>query len=154
MKFQIICIGKTRQQYLLDGEAEYQKRLKPHCQLSLVELPAASKQSVSERVMAEGQQQLSKVKPNELLIALDEKGKDLTSEQFSYFLQDKALNGCGSVAFVLGGPYGLSPAVKKRADLTMKMSSMTFTSQMARFVLVEQLYRAMMIWKGVPYHKV
>ena len=101
---------------------------------------------------AEGAAMLSSLQPGDFLMLMDERGKEYTSRQFSKFISDKMVTLPGRLVLAIGGPYGFSQAVYARADALMSLSKMTFPHEMARLFTVEQIYRAMTILKGEPYH--
>jgi 23S rRNA (pseudouridine1915-N3)-methyltransferase len=137
-KIKIITIGKTKEKWLDDALEEYLKRLKP---IALVEI-----------VLAKDDPQLVQMASKEpLVICLDPVGKSLTSELFSTFLIENLQKGGSRLAFVIGGADGLPASLKTQPALSL--SPLTFTHQMARLILVEQLYRAFEINRGSPYHK-
>jgi 23S rRNA (pseudouridine1915-N3)-methyltransferase len=155
MKITIYSLGGSKHKFLLEGEQEYLKRMGRDAKAALIDLgPAKSSGAGGEGAKsAQGKLLLARLKPSEFLIALDENGKSFTSTGFAAFLKDSMNRGISSFTFAVAGPDGWSPAVKERAGLRLSLSPMTFTSQMARLLLVEQLYRALCIIKGKPYHK-
>lgn len=154
MHLSIHLIGKSREAWLQSAEAEYLKRLKPMVQLEIVTHRAeTSAKALNERRQLEGERLLGGLSDRELLIALDEKGKAFSSEELAGWIGDRLLEGQSRIRFVVGGADGLHEAVIQRADLVLSLSRMTFTHQMVRLVLVEQIYRALMIRAGRPYHR-
>ncbi len=154
MHLSIHLIGKSREAWLQSAEAEYLKRLKPMAQLEIVTHRAeAPGKALDERRQQEGERLLNGLGDRELLVALDETGKSLSSEELSDWIGDRLLEGKSRIRFVAGGADGLHDAVIQKADLVLSLSRMTFTHQMVRLVLVEQLYRALMIRAGRPYHR-
>lgn len=153
MKLRIVSIGKDRSGLFEPGVREYAARLGHYCRLELVELPEARKaQGIGQAIDEEGKRLLAKLRPGECCVALDERGKALTSEQLSEWLgrqQDAGRDVC----FCVGGANGLSDAVKRRADLTLSLSALTLPHRLARLVLAEQLYRAFTLLRGEPYHR-
>jgi len=149
----IFQIGKTKEDWLKQGIAEYLKRLKPLLKLKVVEIPDVSLsqvgyiQSVKSR---EAELCLKRIAPDDYLVLLDERGAMKTSLEFSTFLAN--LSDKKSVVFVIGGVYGTGESLRQRANACISLSAMTFTHQMARLVLVEQIYRALMIQNNRPYH--
>lgn len=155
MKIKLICIGKTGKDFLSVGEQEYLNRLKHYLSIERVEIPDiknAKNLSVLHIKELEGQEILSKIVAGEQIIVLDENGKDFSSVEFSAFLQQKFNQGGKGLAFVIGGAYGFSDEVYKQATVKISLSKMTFSHQMIRMIFCEQLYRAMTILKGEPYH--
>ena len=155
MKIKLICIGKTGKGFLVDGENEYLNRLKHYVNMERIEIPDlknAKKLSIEQIKSLEGKEILSKVITGEQLILLDEKGKDFTSKKFADFIQKKFNQGGKGLVFVIGGAYGFSKEVYDRSDSLLSLSKMTFSHQMIRMFFFEQVYRAMTILKGEPYH--
>ncbi|GAW93762.1 23S rRNA (pseudouridine(1915)-N(3))-methyltransferase RlmH [Calderihabitans maritimus] len=155
----IIAVGKLREKYLQQGVREYAKRLKPYARLEIIEVP---EEKVSEKVSpAEKRQALEREAEKVLrylpdkshMIVLDIQGKLLSSEEFSRYLEDLSLRGQSNIAFVVGGPLGLDPKLISRADFRLSFSPMTFPHQLARLILLEQIYRAFKILRNEPYHK-
>ena len=155
MKINLLVIGKTHKKFLIEGEAEYAKRLKRYVQFEKIEisdLKNAKKLSQEEIKKEEGKLILSKLSPNGLVVLLDDKGKSLDSVQFSKWIQDKMNRSYKHITFIVGGAYGFSEDVYKRADQQMSLSKMTFSHQMIRLFFTEQIYRAFTILKNEPYH--
>jgi 23S rRNA (pseudouridine1915-N3)-methyltransferase len=155
MTIKLISIGKTVKGYLKEGEMEYEKRLSHYTRFEEVvipELKKASKLSFAEIKQKEGALILSKIDSNDHVVLLDEKGKDKSSEDFAKWIENKQIYGTSKVVFVIGGAYGFSEEVYKRAQLKLSLSRMTFSHQMVRMIFKEQLYRAFTIIKGEPYH--
>lgn len=155
MKIRLICIGKTDHSYLREGEQVYLDRLKHYLPTEKVEIPElkkVGKLSPEEIKQKEGELLLNCLHTGERLILLDEKGKDFTSMEFSRYLQNQMNMGGKSIAFAVGGAFGFSQEVYKHADGKIRLSSMTFSHQMIRLFFLEQIYRALTILKGEPYH--
>ena len=160
LKINIICIGKIKESYFTDAINEYAKRLSAFCKFQIVELaeerirsntPNASQ--INEVLNAEGKRILQKISPSDYVAAMCIEGKQLSSEELSKTLDNVAVVGKSTVDFIIGGSYGLSDEVKRRADLRLSMSKMTFPHQLARVILSEQIYRAFEISSGGKYHK-
>lgn len=155
MKITFICIGKTGKKFLEDGEQEYLQRLRHYAKVERIEIPDiknARKLSMEQVKKAEGTEILSKIAPGDDLVLLDERGKHLSSVEFSNFLQKRFNQGGKGIYFVVGGAYGFSDEVYNRATDKLSLSSMTFSHQMIRMIFFEQLYRAFTILRGEPYH--
>ena len=155
MKVKFICIGKTGKSFLEEGESEYLKRLKHYVAVERIEIPDlknAKKLTFDQIKEQEGKEILSKIQQGDSIILLDEHGKMYSSVQFSHFLQQKFNSGGKAIAFIVGGAYGFSDEVYAAAAGKISLSSMTFSHQMVRMIFFEQLYRAMTILKGEPYH--
>jgi len=155
MKIRMVCIGKTGKSFLEEAEAYYTKRLKHYIsfeKIQISDLKNAKKLSSEEIKEREGELILSKLAKNERVFLLDEKGKLFSSISFSAFMQQQFNQGGQCLTFVIGGPYGFSEGVYQRAEGKISLSKMTFSHQMIRPIFLEQLYRAMTILKGEPYH--
>lgn len=158
MKITLYTIGKIKASFLREGIDEYIKRLKPYAQLSIVELgesKASEKPSAQERdqiVLAEGERLLKQIKDKSFLIVLDVYGKMYSSEALAELIYDCGLKGKSDIAFVIGGAFGISPQLRDKADVCLSFSPMTFTHQMIRLLLVEQIYRSFKINRHEPYH--
>lgn len=155
MKIRLICVGKTERSYLKEGESEYLKRLKHYCSFEKIEIPElknAKKLSEDQIKLEEGKLILAKLESSEQLILLDENGKSFDSVEFSKFLQKKFNQGGKSIVFVVGGAYGFSDEMYTRSNEKISLSEMTFSHQMVRLFFIEQVYRALTILKGEPYH--
>lgn len=155
MKIRLIYIGKTGRSFLTEGEEHYLDRVKKYIPFEVVELPDvknAKKRSEEEIKRLEGDMILSKIKANDLVVLLDENGKEYTSIQLANYLQRQFNTGRQVLNFVIGGPYGFSEAIYKRADDKLSLSKLTFSHQMIRMFFLEQIYRSLTILKGEPYH--
>ena len=158
MKIDVIGIGKIKEKYLTAGIEEFLKRLKPYCNLNIVELSEEympENASLAEKNLAikkEGERMLKRVAPSSYVIVLDVKGKQVSSEELAAKFEGLALEGKSYITFVIGGAFGLSSDVVQAADMRLSFSKMTFTHQMIRLLLVEQIYRGFKINRGEPYH--
>lgn len=155
MKINLIVFGKTKSNFLIEGEAEYVKRLKHYCKFSeliINNVKNSSKISKKNAVKKEGQLLLKSIERADYVILLDEKGTKLSSIEFSKFLNNKMNSSIKKLVFIVGGAFGVSEDVYKRTDYTLSLSRMTFSHQMIRLVFKEQLYRAFTIIKGESYH--
>lgn len=159
MKIKIVTVGKLKEKYLRDGIAEYSKRLSRFANLEMIELadektPDRASDSENQKILElEGTRILSKIGDRDFVIVLAIEGKTLSSEEFSKQLEQAPINGFSTLTFVIGGSLGLSPKVKKRANLSISFGRLTLPHQLMRLVLVEQIYRAFTIQQGSPYHK-
>ena len=155
MKIKLIVIGKTKSEFLLDGENEYQKRLKHYCKFSELIIPNIKKASkLSKEVLKEkeGNLILASIKNSDYVILLDDKGLALTSIEFSEFLNKKMVSSANELVFIIGGAFGFCESVYKSSNAKLSLSKMTFSHQMVRMIFKEQLYRAFTILKGGKYH--
>ena len=151
----LIVIGKTKFKFLLDGENEYEKRLKHYCKFSeqiIPDIKNAGKLSIKELKEKEGRLILKSLKNNDYVILLDDKGLTLSSIEFSNFLNKKMVSSINELVFIIGGAFGFSKKLYEKADSKMSLSKMTFSHQMVRLIFKEQLYRAFTINKGEKYH--
>ena len=155
MKIKLIVVGKTSTKYLLEGEKEYEKRLKHYTKFEEIIIPEvkqSGKLSENELKKKEGHLILGKLENSDHVILLDDKGKSFSSLQFSEFLQQKMNSSLKSLVFVVGGAFGFSDEVYQRANSKLSLSKMTFSHQMIRLVFKEQLYRGFSILRGEKYH--
>ena len=155
MKVKLILIGKTKSKFLLDGESEYQKRLKHYCKFSeliISDIKNAGKLSKKELKEREGNLILESIKNSDYVILLDDKGITLSSIEFSEFLNKKMASSTNELVFIIGGAFGFSESVYQRANIKLSLSKMTFSHQMVRLIFKEQLYRAFTIIKNEKYH--
>ena len=155
MKIRLIVVGKTNANYLKTGESDYEERLKHYCKFEELIIPPiknGGKLSNKDLKIKEGELILKNIDPMDQLVLLDEKGKSFSSIDFSNFLNKKLLTSAKCLVFVIGGAFGFSEEVYKRADSKISLSKMTFSHQMIRLIFKEQLYRAFTILKGQKYH--
>jgi len=155
VKLSIICMGRTRERFVQDGIEKYLRYLKPYAPAELKTLREERVEDLRDapRVRKlEAAKILKSLAPGAHIVALDERGREFTSHEFAAFM-DKALeSGTRHMSFVLGGAMGLDDSVTKKADTVLALSRWTLTHEMARLVLLEQLYRAFTIIKGKTYH--
>lgn len=150
-----MTVGRTRTSFVNEGIAEYKCRLTRYVPFSLMELPdvkTSRSMTESRQKDREGIMILEKILPSDFVVLLDERGREYTSEGFSDYLQKLMAAGRKRTVFIIGGPYGFSKQVYDRADALLSMSRMTFNHEMVRLFFIEQIYRAMTILKGEPYH--
>lgn len=155
MKITFILNGKTEDSYLINGISQYESRLKHYISFETIVIPALKNTqalSIEQQKQKEGELILKYVQSSDKFVLLDENGKDYNSMGFSGFVQQQMNSGIKNLVFVVGGPYGFSEQIYKRANVKISLSKMTFSHQMVRLFFVEQLYRAMTILKNEPYH--
>ncbi len=158
MKIKIICVGKIKEKFLKDALSEYLKRLSRYIKLEICEVndekaPEKLKKSQEEEVKKiEGERILKHIN-NGFTVCLSIDGKNMSSEEFSDFIKNKMLESSECIYFVIGGSLGLSQHVLKKADMLLSFSKMTFTHQLMRVILLEQIYRGFKIINNEPYHK-
>ena len=151
----LLTVGKTDVKWVKEGLDLYASRLRHYVPFSIVEIPelkkvsALTRQQIKEK---EGELILKQIGPQDILTLLDEHGRECRSLEFSEFLEKQMATGAKSIIFTVGGAYGFSEEVYKRANWKISLSKMTFSHQMVRTIFAEQLYRAFTILKGEPYH--
>ncbi len=153
MKIEIWWIGKTFQDFTQKGYTEFLKRIERFTSVSVVEIPelkgltnpSAVKQQEAEKI-------LPKLKPDDILVLLDERGKSLTSVEFAQFIVKKENLSTKKLVFLIGGAWGFDEKIYARANDKISLSRMTFSHQLIRLIFMEQLYRAYTIMHGFPYH--
>jgi len=155
MKITLLAIGKTDADYLKEGIAQYESRIKHYLPFEIkiiADIKNRKTLSFDQQKDQEGGLILSQIGNSDILILLDEKGNTYTSTNFSKFIEAKMNSSCKHLVFAIGGPYGFSEQIYKRANGKISLSEMTFSHQMVRLIFTEQLYRAMTIFKKEPYH--
>ena len=159
MEIAIIAVGKLKEKYLKNGLSEYLKRMKSYANVKIVEVndePAGqtlSDAEVEQVKEAEGKRIIGKIPERARVIALDLKGKQLTSEAFAEEVNETMTYGTSQIAFIIGGSHGLSKEVLQKTDLKISFGKMTYPHQLMRLILIEQIYRAFKIIRNEPYHK-
>ncbi len=155
MKLTIVCMGRTRERFIQEGIAKYVRFLKPYVAVEVKELKEEKIQDLRDAPAVrkkEAEKIFKTVPPGAHLVALDERGKEFTSHEFAGFLNSTLESGTKDLVFVLGGAMGLDEMVTAGAKTVVALSRWTLTHEMARLVLLEQLYRAFTIIKGKTYH--
>ncbi|MCL6631749.1 MAG: 23S rRNA (pseudouridine(1915)-N(3))-methyltransferase RlmH [Alicyclobacillus herbarius] len=159
MQMGVIAVGKLKERYWRDAQAEYVKRLSGYVQIQVEEVadePAGEDAAEAERLRvlrAEGARIERRLRARDAVVALDRKGKQFSSEAWSQTYQQLVAGGHGRIVFVIGGSLGLADTVLQRADLRWSFGPLTLPHQLARIVLLEQVYRGIRIARGEPYHK-
>lgn len=158
MRFYVICIGKLKDAYLRDGVAEFVKRMRPYGGITITELNESKigdKPSDADRkqvVIEEGERLLKNVPKNAYTVLLDVYGKTMSSEDLAKTVAKLEVDGVSDIAFIVGGAFGVSDELRRSVNYKLSFSPMTFTHQMVRLLLVEQIYRASKINRNEPYH--
>lgn len=158
MRFYVICIGKLKDAYLRDGVAEFVKRMRPYGGITITELNESKigdKPSDADRkqvVIEEGERLLKNVPKNACTVLLDVYGKTMSSEDLAKTVAKLEVDGVSDMAFIVGGAFGVSDELRRSVNYKLSFSPMTFTHQMVRLLLVEQIYRASKINRNEPYH--
>ena len=152
MKHQLLFLGKIKDKFIEDGVAEYSSRLQHYTSFSITILKEKGR-GKTPSTEEQGKILLQAVPPGAMVVVLDSRGKQFSSEAFSRKIDQWEMQGKKQICYLIGGPDGHAPAVIAAADLLISLSKMTFTHDMARMLLVEQLYRAHTIKAGEQYHK-
>lgn len=159
MKITLITVGKIKEKFFREAADEYGKRLSRYCKLDIREAvdektPEKASQIQCDQILQKEGERILKLMPEDaFVITLEIEGRRLTSEAFASQIEQLGVNGTSHIAFVIGGSLGLHNSIKKRADLAVSFSDMTFPHQLMRVVLLEQIYRAYRIINREPYHK-
>ncbi|MBM3402686.1 MAG: 23S rRNA (pseudouridine(1915)-N(3))-methyltransferase RlmH [Bacteroidetes bacterium] len=155
MKITLLTIGKTEEKYLREGIDIYLNRLKHYITFRVLEIPELKNtKSLSQEQQKDREAELilKHIQSTDYLVLLDENGKEFTSRGFSVYLSKKMISGLQHLVFIVGGPYGFSAEIYERSNESLSLSKMTLSHQMIRIFFAEQLYRALTILKGEPYH--
>ena len=155
MKIHIVFVGKTDGDLFRKAIADYAGRISHFIQCSVEELPdVRNTKSLTEKEQKEkeGEAVMRALQPGDHLVLLDERGEEMTSHEFADYIDRKMMKVPKRLVFLIGGPYGFSPQIYQAAQGKISLSRMTFSHQMVRLFLVEQIYRAFTILRGLPYH--
>ena len=159
MRITLVTVGKLKEKYLRDAVAEYAKRLGKYCKLEIIEVAdektpedagALLQNQIKEK---EARRLLEKIREDAFVCTLEIEGKRLTSEGFARWMEGLTVRGTSHIVFVIGGSLGLHGSLRRRADMALSFSDMTFPHPLMRVILVEQIYRGFRIMHGEPYHK-
>ena len=159
MNITIIALGKLKEKYMRDFSEEYQKRLSAYCRLNIIELSpkklpdSPSQSEINNALEEEARQIKAKIPSGAYVFSMCIEGKQMSSTEFSQKISNLAVDGKSNIVFILGSSFGLSEEIKELSDSKFSLSEMTFPHQMARVMLLEQLYRAFQISSGGKYHK-
>ena len=155
VNIKVLSIGRTKETYIREGSKIYSSRISRYINLEWTELPDVKHSNrLSPEVLKdkEAEAMLRFIQPADVVVLLDERGKDLDSVAFAAFIEQKMLTSVKTLVFVIGGAYGFSATIRTRANHSIRLSSMTFSHQIIRIIFLEQLYRAFTIIRGEPYH--
>lgn len=155
MTIKLLYVGKTDAKELAVLIQDYQQRIGHFCKFEAILIPDLKnrkKLDQNQQKIEEGKKILEKISTSDMLVLLDEKGKEFTSEKFAMWMQKQMNTGIKNVVFVIGGPYGFSEEVYQKASAKIALSQMTFSHQMVRLFFTEQVYRAFSILNNLPYH--
>ncbi len=155
MKVALVLVGKTVNKHFVELIDEYAGRVKHYIGFDIITIPELKNTkslSADQQKQQEGELILKQMQASDHVVLLDEHGKEFRSVEFSSYMEQKMQTVNKRLVFVIGGPYGFSPDVYAKANEKISLSKMTFSHQMVRLIFVEQLYRAMTIMRGEPYH--
>lgn len=159
LNVKIICVGKLKEKYLVDAIKEYEKRLKIMCKIEIIEVSEykiaenPSENQILQCIDEEGKSIAKKIGEREFLIPMCIEGTQISSENLAEKINQVSLNGTSKITFIIGGSHGIAQNIKNQADFKLSMSKMTFPHQLARVMLLEQIYRAFSINAKTKYHK-
>jgi len=159
MLIKIIAVGKVKEKFLTDGINEYLKRISGYTKIEILEVDdyqihnENSSSEIEQVKNKECSNILKVLKPTDYVVLLDLNKKQLSSPEFANFISEKMVQGGSKITFVIGGSYGLSDEMKKRGNYSLTLSNMTFTHQLTRLILLEQIFRAYKILNNETYHK-
>ncbi len=152
MKLHLVFVGKTTEKYLLEGLDDFMTRLSRYATVTIDVVKASTIRDITKAMEEEEKNILPRLLPGDFLVILDEKGSEMTSRQLAGKVQKWMVEGKNRIVFIIGGAFGIAPSLKSKADYKFSLSLLTFTHQMIRLLLVEQLYRAMTILRNEKYH--
>ncbi len=155
MKIRLLVYGKTEEEYLRSGIREYETRVRRYVPFEIIEVPSdrsLARLPLAAQLAGEALHLEKRIAPADILVLLDEQGREMSSVEFAAFLNRQFLSGGKNLLFVVGGPFGFAPSLKERAAYKLSLSRMTFSHQMVRLFFSEQLYRALTIIRGESYH--
>jgi 23S rRNA (pseudouridine1915-N3)-methyltransferase len=158
IKITVACVGRLKESYLREGEAEFIKRLRAYCQLEIIsvneeKMPEKVSPAEEKVILSRETVRLMKLIPEySYVILLDLKGKEITSPELAEKMESLMVEGVSHITFVIGGPFGYTDELRRRADFRWSFSPLTFTHQMIRLLLLEQIYRAFKIMHKEKYH--
>lgn len=155
MRIKIVAVGRLKERFWSDAQSEYLKRLKPYADVQIAEVADrdSSRIGIDRALVNEGADIDKALPQGAYTIALDIQGRQVSSEEFAALIDNLGVSGRSSVAFVVGGSHGISPALLRQVDERLSLGRVTLPHNLARVVLLEQVYRAFRILRGEPYHK-
>lgn len=153
MDIKVIVVGKIKEEYLNDAINEYKKRIKPMANLNIIEIKESNNYEDLRNLDIEAELILNNIKNNDYVITLEIEGKELSSVEFSEFINNHYTYNNKTLTFIIGSSNGLSMKVKNRSDFKLSFSKMTFPHQLMRVIFLEQLYRSLSIINNLKYHK-
>lgn len=151
----IVSVGKISAPWINQGVSLFENRLEKYIKINSIVIPDprnAKNMSIDQIKEEEGKSIMTLLQPSDFVVLLDERGRELTSHEFAEWMQKQMNMGRKRLVLIIGGPYGFSQSLYKRAESKISLSKMTFTHEMAKLFLTEQIYRAMTILRGEPYH--
>ncbi|MBN2667212.1 MAG: 23S rRNA (pseudouridine(1915)-N(3))-methyltransferase RlmH [Bacteroidales bacterium] len=155
MKIVLLQTGKTTERYLTEGLTNYEERIKRYSSFETITLPdikGTRNMPEEEQKAKEGARMLRVFREDDFIVILDDKGREFSTTEFSSWLERSLMIQKKRILFIIGGPWGFADEIRRKADLTMSLSRMTFSHQMVRLLFLEQLYRAFTVIRGEPYH--
>ncbi|HEY7529282.1 MAG TPA: 23S rRNA (pseudouridine(1915)-N(3))-methyltransferase RlmH [Gemmatimonadota bacterium] len=154
MKLRILAVGRLKEACSRDAAEDYLGRVLRYLPCEVVEVKDAGGEGEETKILATEARRLREAAPDGAFrVALDVRGKSYSSVEFARFLGDRMSHGGGDLAFLIGGPWGLEPGLRRECDLQLSLSALTFPHDLVRVILLEQIYRALTILRGEPYHK-
>lgn len=159
LNIRFICVGRLREKFYIEAFSEYSRRLSPYCKFECVELTetklgdAPPDKEIAAALEKESAEIFRSIPKDAYTVALCVGAKQLKSEELAEHIEKLAVSGRGKLCFIIGGSFGMSEEVKKRADMRLGLSEMTFPHHLARVILAEQVYRSFKITEGSRYHK-
>jgi 23S rRNA (pseudouridine1915-N3)-methyltransferase len=157
MKLILLQTGRTTDNYIIEGIANYYERIKKYVSfeiLTITEIRNTKNMPVNEQKSKEGEKLSEQINNDDYVLLLDEKGKEFDTVEFASFLEKSFMLRKKRIVFVIGGPWGFSDEIYKRSDARISLSKMTFSHQLVRLLFMEQFYRALSVIKGDPYHHI
>ncbi len=150
-RIRLLTIGQLKTPWIRDGCSEFRKRISPLAMFDIEELPASKEKRPEKQVRQESIKLLDAFGGEDVLVVLDERGKDMTTKEFAEFLSEHRDRG-ESMSFVIGGAYGVDDVVRDRSDHVIRLSALTFPHELSRLIFLEVLYRALDLLRGGKYH--